>query len=167
MITRKRSAQASAKSKPSAVPPPWKKTSGSPLPIVCTTVFTPSTVYVSRVNLLIAPPVPTLFGCCAQRRLDARAQPRDHLFRHQREVLHSLPVRHVGHVHHAIDVVGLHPLRPLADLVGDLVGSADSYEERLADGLEVEAPVHLVGHGGTLLELVHREISGRGQVLRR
>jgi hypothetical protein len=43
-MTRKRSVHGSAKSKPSMVPAPWKKTNGSPLPAVNTAVFTPSTV---------------------------------------------------------------------------------------------------------------------------
>ena len=103
----------------------------------------------------------------AARAAHARAQPRDHLLGEQRQVLDGLPVRHVGDVHDAVDVVGLHPLRPLADLVGDLVGRAHGDEERLADGVEIEAAVHLVGHRRAHLELLDREIAGRRQVLRR
>ena len=75
-------------------------------------------------------------------------------------------MRHVSDVHHAVDVAALHPRRPVADLVRDLLGRADGDEERPANGVEVEAAVQLVRHGGTGLELIDREVAGRGEIVR-
>src|SRR5262245_26600386 len=70
-------------------------------------------------------------------------------------------------MHDGVDVARAHPLGPARELPGDLVGRADGDEERLADKIEIEAAVHLVGARGADLELVDREIAGRRQILRR
>src|SRR5262245_3057991 len=108
-------------------------TTGSPFPAVYSTVSTPSTTCFSRMNFAIGLPFYSL-----------TPNTRDHFLGEQRHVLDRLPMRHIRNMHHVIEVIGLHAVPPLPDLIRDLLRSPHREEERLTDGVIVETAMHLV-----------------------
>src|SRR5712675_1020377 len=74
-------------------------------------------------------------------------------------------MRHIRNMHDIVEAIGAGLQCPLAQLIGDFLGSSHCNEERFAHRIEIKSTMQLVCPGSTNLQLIDRDVSRRIQPL--